>query len=82
MTISERLERLEESHVKLMTEHEVAWAQHEKFREQQDIEWDRQQKRWAQNELDRKAERERGADLDRRISDLVSAIGEYIRKGR
>lgn len=81
MTLSERLDRLEASHVQLMTEHEVAWAQHEKFVEQQDREWERQQKRWQQYEIDRAADRARGAELDRRISDLVSAIGEYMRRG-
>jgi hypothetical protein len=79
MTMSERLDRLEASHVRLMTEHEVAWAKHEAFVAQQDLEWERQQQRWQRYDADRAAERERAADLDRRIANLVSGIGEFIR---
>ena len=47
----ERLDRLDASHVKLMTDFEVAWAKHEQFVEEQDREWERQQERWRQYDL-------------------------------
>lgn len=42
--IEEILDRLEASHVKLMTDREVAWAEHQKFVKQQDLEWARGRK--------------------------------------
>ena len=51
----------------------------------QDREWERQKERWRQYDLQREKDREesraRGADIDRRIADLVSGIGEFISKG-
>ena len=76
----DRLARLEESHVKLMTDHEMfvrdqeaAWAKHEKFVEEQEREWARQQELWKESAA-------RGKALDERIDKLVSGIGEFIRR--
>ena len=83
VSLSEQLDRLEASHVKLMTEHEVFVKEHEARVAEQDREWERQQERWRQNDLQREKDREdsrlRGAELDRRIADMVSGFGEFIR---
>jgi hypothetical protein len=76
--MQEQLERVQASHVKLMTDHEVAWAKHEKFVEEQDREWERQKERWREYDLQRQEDRERGAELDDRIAKLVSGIGAFI----
>jgi hypothetical protein len=73
MTTEEKLERLTQSHVALMTDFEVAWSRHKEFVEEQD-------KRWKQYDAWREQEKERGAELDKRIEQLVSGIGEFIRK--
>jgi hypothetical protein len=75
---SERLARLEASHVKLMTDHEVAWARHEKFVAQQDREWERQKELWKQNELAHERFLAADAALGKRIADLTSGIGAFI----
>jgi hypothetical protein len=80
MSFQERLERLEASHVQLMTDHEMLVKEHEAFLAEQDREWQRQQERWRQYEVQRQEDRERGAALDRRIAELVSGIGEFIRQ--
>jgi hypothetical protein len=69
------LDRLEASHVKLMTEHEVLFHEYELFIAE-DKQW-----RLA---YDARCERDRRdrKELDKRISDLVSGIGELIRGGR
>jgi len=72
MTTDERLEVLTQSHVKLMTDFELTWSRHREFVEEQD-------KRWKEYEIWRQEEKARGAELDRRISQLVSGIGEFIR---
>jgi hypothetical protein len=77
----DRLDRLEASHVRLMTEHELFVREHEKWVAEQDREWERQQERWRQYEVDREAAKARGEELDRRIAELVSGIGEFIRRG-
>ncbi len=81
----DRLDRLEASHVRLMTEHELFMKRHEAFVEEQDREWERQKERWreydARREQDRKESAARGAALDERIDKLVSGIGEFMRRG-
>ena len=73
----DRLDRLEASHVRLMTEHEEFVREHEKFVAEQEREWERQQERWRQYELDRQEARVRGERLDDRIDKLVSGIGQF-----
>jgi hypothetical protein len=75
----ERLDRLDASHVKLMTDHELfvqaqerAWERHEKWLAEQERAWERQNLAWQE-------QKERDKILDKRIGDLVSAIGELIR---
>ncbi len=82
MTTEERFQRLEESHVRLMTQHEVfvqeqerSWQEHKEFVKEQDA-WKRDYD--ARCESDRRERRE----LDKRIADLVSGIGEYIRRSK
>jgi hypothetical protein len=82
MSVQDQLERLTQSHVKLMTECDVAWSRHKEFVEEQNRERERQQERWKQYESWRREEKERGAELDRRIAQLVSGIGEFIRAHR
>ena len=85
LTFSERLALLEASHVRLMTEHEVFLKEHEKRVAEQDREWEREKERWKQRDLeyerDRKAWREADDVLGRRITDLVSGMGEFMRRG-
>jgi len=76
-----RLDRLEASHVKLMTDYglfvtaqEQAWARHEKFVAEQELAWKRQQEHWER-------QRERDKALDERIDKLVGGIGEFMRRG-
>lgn len=80
MDFMERFERLEASHVKLMTEHELAVQENDKAWERNQKSWDRHEK-WLQ-EYDTRCERDRVArvELDERISELVSGIGEFIRQ--
>ena len=75
MSTSERLDRLEASHVRLMTEHEILFREYEVFIGKHQ-EWLR--------EYDARCERDREdrKDLDRRISELVSGVGQLIREGR
>lgn len=68
-----RLDRLEASHVKLMTDHAVFVAEHEKFVAEQEEHWRRYQ-------IQREEDRQRGIALDKRIAELVSGIGEFIRR--
>ena len=77
MSTSERLERLETSHVRLMTEHEVLFREYEVFIGQHK-EWLREYD--ARCERDREERREMGKELDRRILELVSGIGEFLRE--
>jgi hypothetical protein len=80
----DRLERLEASHVRLMTEHELFVKEHEKFVATQALEWKRQKKRWRKSDLQRQEdyqrEQARGAALDMRIEKLVSGLGQFIRE--
>ena len=80
MTTEEKLQVLTESHARLMTESEIFWSRHKEFTAEQDREWERQRERWRQYEVQRQEDRERGLAMDRRIADLVSGIGELIRK--
>jgi len=82
MSMAERLQRLEASHVQLMTDHELFVKQHEEFVAEQEREWERQKERWRQYDIQRQEDRERGIALDKRIADLVSGIGEFKRRGR
>jgi hypothetical protein len=79
MSASERLERLETSHVRLMTEHEVLFREYEVFIGHHK-EWLREYD--ARCERDRDERREMGKDLDRRILELVSGIGEFLRQAK
>ena len=72
------LDRLEASHVKLMTDHEVAWAQHEKFVAQQDLEWKEVKELAKQNELAHQRFLAADAELAKRITDLVSGFGAFL----
>ena len=86
ISFEQSLKRLEASHVQLMTDHEIAWKEHLEFVEQQDEAWARH-KEWLkkyeeQQEVEREIARRRGEDLDQRIADLVSGIGEYIRSSK
>jgi hypothetical protein len=78
VTNRDRLDTLEASHVALMTDFELFVKEHEKRVEEQDREWERQQQRWARYDAQRQEERERGEAIDRRIGDLVTAIGKLI----
>ncbi len=82
LSLSERLKRLEASHVKLMTDHEVSWARHEKWVAEQEAEWDREKERWKRRDLEYERDREawKAADMElgRRIADLVSGFGSFI----
>ncbi len=67
-----QLDRLEASHVKLMTDYGLfvaeqreAWERHERFVAEQDRAWERQ--------------RERDVALDACIEKLISGIGEFMR---
>ena len=79
---SERLDRLEASHVRLMTEHELFVKEHEKRVAEQDIEWEREKDRWRQRDLEfereRKERKEADAELARRVAELVSGMGAFI----
>jgi hypothetical protein len=80
MEFAEQLKALEASHVQLMTQHKVfvreqekswdenraAWAEHRAWLKEYDA-------RCAQDRIDRLA-------LDKRIADLVSGIGEFMRR--
>jgi len=78
----DRLDRLEASHVRLMTEHELFMKRHEAFVAEQDREWERQKERWREYDAWREQDRARGAALDERIDKLVSGIGEFMRQNR
>jgi hypothetical protein len=75
-----RLEKLEASHIKLMTEHEVFLAEQERAWQRNDREWARHQEWLTRFEKQREQDRERNVELDKRISDLVSGIGEFMRQ--
>jgi len=77
--VQDQLEKLTQSHAKLMTECEVAWSRHKEFVEEQNREWQRRQERWKQYDNWRQEEKTRGTELDRRIAQLVSGIGEFMR---
>jgi hypothetical protein len=83
---SERLERLEASHIKLMTEHELAVKANDEAWEKNRIAWDKHFAWLDRFEADRKKEqaqrRESGEELDRRIAALVSAVGALIAKDK
>jgi hypothetical protein len=75
MTTSERLARLEASHVQLMTDHEVLFREYEVFIAEH--------KEWLRGyDLRCEKDREDRKDLDGRIAKLISGIGEYMRGDR
>ncbi len=74
-----RLDRVEASHVKLMTEHalfikeqEIAWQKNKES-------WDRHEAWLSEYKLKCQEDRARGAALDERIDKLVGGIGDFIR---
>jgi hypothetical protein len=77
----DRLDRLEASHVRLMTDHEVFVKEHEKWVAEQEREWERQKERWAKYDERCEQDRLRRVELDERLDKLVSGIGELIRRG-
>jgi hypothetical protein len=86
MELYERLAALEASHVKLMTEHEVevrkndkAWRRHRKWLKEYEAQRAAADARY---ERDRLEAIERGRELDKRIADLVSGIGEFMRQAK
>jgi hypothetical protein len=48
--IEQLLDRATASHVKFMTNRELAWAKHEKLVAQRDREWERQKELWKQRD--------------------------------
>jgi hypothetical protein len=75
----DQLERVQASHVQLMTDHEVFVKEHEKRVEKQDREWEHLRK---QNELAHQRFLAADAVLAERIADLVSGIGAFMRGGK
>jgi hypothetical protein len=79
MTTEERLQQLEASHIRLMTQHEVfvleqeaAWKRHQQFVAEQE-------QSWKQYQIWRQEEKQRGIEIDARIAKMISGIGEFIR---
>jgi hypothetical protein len=71
MSLKERLELIEASHIKLMTDHEMfvrdqekAWSRHEQFVREQEKAWT--------------AQAARDAKLDERVDKLIAAIGRLV----
>ena len=77
MTNRDRLDTLEASHVALMTDFELFVKQHEKRVAEQDARW-QQFDTWREQEYKRQLERD--VETDRRIRDLVTAIGKLIER--
>ena len=82
MTNRERLDMLEASHVRLMTEHELevrrndkAWKHHRRFVREVEGHRVADDARWAAYRAEQK---DRDVNLDARIDKLVSGIGEFI----
>jgi len=84
MDFEETLRALEASHVKLMTDHELevrknerAWRRHRKWLKEYEAQRAIDEARYQR---DRQEATERGRELDKRISELVSGIGEFMRQ--
>jgi hypothetical protein len=82
VSLKERFDLLEASHVRVMTELEMevrkndkAWRRHRRFVRESEARRVADDARWAANREEQKA---RGEDLDARIEKLVSGIGEFI----
>jgi len=73
-----RLDRLEASHVKLMTDCEIVWSQHREWMAEQEREWERQKERWKQHDIDRAESAARGKAIDERIDKLISVVGALM----
>jgi hypothetical protein len=78
----ERLDRLDASHVKLMTDFEVFVAEHEKFVLEQERAWERHEKWAVEQERYREEQKDRDRVLDKRIAELVSGIGAFIQQAQ
>jgi hypothetical protein len=77
----ERLERVEASHVKLMTDHEVWTRDQERLFERWEREREADRAEWKQrDEAYDKRFKEMGEALDARIAGLVSAMGAFVAK--
>jgi G:T-mismatch repair DNA endonuclease (very short patch repair protein) len=76
-----RLDRLEASHIKLMTEHEVFWSHHREFVAEQERAWARHEA-WLRDYDERcESDRQERKALENRMADLIIGIGEFIRRG-
>lgn len=82
MTNKERLDQLEASHIRLMTEHEMevrkndkAWRRHRRFVREVEARRVADDARWRAY---REEQKQRDETLDARIDKLVSAIGAFI----
>ena len=82
MSNKERLDQLEASHVKLMTEHELevrrndkAWKRHRRFVREVEARRVADDARWAAY---REEQKQREDGLDARIEKLVSGIGAFL----
>lgn len=78
MSLKERFDLLEASHVRVMTELEMevrkndkAWRRHRRFVRDLDLSRKAEDARWAEHRVAHE-------DLDRRIAELVSGIGAFI----
>jgi hypothetical protein len=74
-----RLDRIEASHVKLMTDHALFVAEQDRAGERHQIFVKEQDEHWRRYEAQRQEDRERGIALDKRIADLASGTGEFMR---
>jgi len=79
---NERLEELEQSHVQLMIDFRLFVREHEIRVKEQDAAWERSNERWKQfdawREEEYKRQLQRDAATDKRIGELVTAIGKLI----
>ena len=55
------------------TDREIFWQRHQAFVAEQEREWERQKERWKEADI-------RAKDLDERIAQMISGIGEFIRQ--
>jgi hypothetical protein len=79
VSLTERVNEREERYIKMAVDLKTMELEHARFKAAQDAEWRRQQELWRMYERARKDEIERGRELDNRIANLISGIGEFIR---